>query len=137
MPSASACWIALFIRLATSLTALKRMPAHELLDLAEECGIQEGVARQRKQDVIFNLLKVLCRLVALQLAAQAQQSFLVLVDKIFDREVFHGTIQLVKAAALACVRSLEVEIHVGADRCRFRLDRLFDTVDDGGQTADP
>jgi transcription termination factor Rho len=45
----------------TSLTALKRMPAHELLDLAEECGIQEGVARARKQDVIFNLLKVLCR----------------------------------------------------------------------------
>src|SRR5688572_25575471 len=45
----------------TSLTALKRMPAHELLDLAEECGIQEGVARQRKQDVIFNPLKVLCR----------------------------------------------------------------------------
>jgi transcription termination factor Rho len=45
----------------TSLTQLKRMPAHELLDLAETCGIQEGVARQRKQDVIFNLLKVLCR----------------------------------------------------------------------------
>ena len=45
----------------TSLTQLKRMPAHELLDLAEVCGIQEGVARQRKQDVIFNLLKVLCR----------------------------------------------------------------------------
>ncbi len=45
----------------SSLTALKRMPAHELLDLAEACGIQEGVARQRKQDVIFNLLKVLAR----------------------------------------------------------------------------
>jgi transcription termination factor Rho len=45
----------------TSLTQLKRMSADALLDLAEVCGIQEGVARARKQDVIFNLLKVLCR----------------------------------------------------------------------------
>ena len=45
----------------TSLTELKRMPAAALVDLAEVCGIQEGVARARKQDVIFSLLKVLCR----------------------------------------------------------------------------
>jgi len=45
----------------TSLTELKRMPAQALIDLAEQCGIQEGVARARKQDVIFALLKVLCR----------------------------------------------------------------------------
>jgi len=45
----------------TSLTQLKRMNADQLLDLAEACGIGEGVARQRKQDIIFNLLKVLCR----------------------------------------------------------------------------
>jgi transcription termination factor Rho len=45
----------------TSLTELKRMNAQQLLDLAETLGIQEGVARARKQDVIFNLLKVLCR----------------------------------------------------------------------------
>jgi transcription termination factor Rho len=45
----------------TSLTALKRMNAEGLLALGEQCGIQEGVARQRKQDIIFNLLKVLCR----------------------------------------------------------------------------
>ncbi|MFO0041382.1 MAG: transcription termination factor Rho [Pseudomonadota bacterium] len=45
----------------TSLTALKRMNAESLLALSEQCGIQEGVARLRKQDIIFNLLKVLCR----------------------------------------------------------------------------
>jgi transcription termination factor Rho len=45
----------------TSLTQLKRMNADQLLDLADACGIGEGVARQRKQDIIFNLLKVLCR----------------------------------------------------------------------------
>ncbi len=45
----------------TSLTALKRMNAEQLLNLAEQCGVLESVARSRKQDVIFNLLKVLCR----------------------------------------------------------------------------
>jgi transcription termination factor Rho len=44
-----------------SLADLKRMPAHKLLDIAEQLGIGEGVARLRKQDVIFNLLKVLTR----------------------------------------------------------------------------
>ncbi|NLW97912.1 MAG: transcription termination factor Rho, partial [Xanthomonadaceae bacterium] len=39
---------------------LKRMPAHKLLDIAEQLNI-EGVARARKQDVIFALLKVLTR----------------------------------------------------------------------------
>ncbi len=45
----------------TSLTQLKRMPAFALVELAEALGIQEGVARARKQDVIFNILKVLTR----------------------------------------------------------------------------
>jgi len=45
----------------TSLTALKRMNAEGLLALSEQCGIVEGVARLRKQDIVFNLLKVLCR----------------------------------------------------------------------------
>ncbi|HET7844690.1 MAG TPA: transcription termination factor Rho [Xanthomonadales bacterium] len=45
----------------TSLTELKRMNAEQLMELAETMGISEGVARARKQDVIFNLLKVLCR----------------------------------------------------------------------------
>ncbi|WP_447940869.1 transcription termination factor Rho [Pseudoxanthomonas mexicana] len=44
-----------------SLGDLKRMPAPRLLDLAEQLNIQEGVARARKQDVIFALLKVLTR----------------------------------------------------------------------------
>ena len=44
-----------------SLSDLKRMPAPKLLDLAEQLNIQEGVARARKQDVIFALLKVLTR----------------------------------------------------------------------------
>ncbi len=44
-----------------SLADLKRMPAHKLLDIAEQLGIGEGVARLRKQDVIFHLLKVLTR----------------------------------------------------------------------------
>ncbi len=43
-----------------SLGDLKRMPAHKLLDIAEQLNI-EGVARARKQDVIFALLKVLTR----------------------------------------------------------------------------
>ncbi|HET6604739.1 MAG TPA: transcription termination factor Rho [Xanthomonadaceae bacterium] len=44
-----------------SLSELKRKPAQELLDMAEELGIHEGVARARKQDVTFQLLKVLTR----------------------------------------------------------------------------
>ncbi|MGO1000654.1 transcription termination factor Rho [Lysobacter sp. CA196] len=44
-----------------SLGDLKRMPAPKLLDLADQLSIQEGVARARKQDVIFALLKVLTR----------------------------------------------------------------------------
>jgi transcription termination factor Rho len=45
----------------TSLTALKRMSPAALLDLAEKIGIHEGVARARKQDVNFSILKVLTR----------------------------------------------------------------------------
>ncbi len=44
-----------------NLTELKRKPASALLDLAESLGIQEGVARARKQDVIFNILKAHAR----------------------------------------------------------------------------
>ncbi|QIK80973.1 transcription termination factor Rho [Lysobacter sp. HDW10] len=44
-----------------SLSDLKRMPAAKLLDIAEQLQIQEGVARARKQDVIFAVLKVLTR----------------------------------------------------------------------------
>ena len=44
-----------------SLGDLKRMPAQKLLDIAEQLGISETVARARKQDVIFALLKVLTR----------------------------------------------------------------------------
>ena len=44
-----------------SLTEMKRMPAFRLLDLAEKLNLHEGVARMRKQDVIFQLLKVLSR----------------------------------------------------------------------------
>ncbi|MGX5731509.1 transcription termination factor Rho [Pseudoxanthomonas beigongshangi] len=44
-----------------SLGDLKRMPAPKLLEIAEQLNIQEGVARARKQDVIFALLKVLTR----------------------------------------------------------------------------
>ncbi|MCB1747787.1 MAG: transcription termination factor Rho, partial [Gammaproteobacteria bacterium] len=39
-----------------NLTELKQKPASELVDLADELGI-EGVARSRKQDVIFSILK--------------------------------------------------------------------------------
>jgi len=39
-----------------NLTELKRKPAAELVDLADELGI-EGIARSRKQDVIFSILK--------------------------------------------------------------------------------
>jgi len=44
-----------------SLSDLKGMPAHQLMDIAEQLQIHEGVARARKQDVIFHLLKVLTR----------------------------------------------------------------------------
>ncbi len=44
-----------------SLGDLKRMPAQKLLDIAEQLNISEGVARARKQDVIFAVLKVLTR----------------------------------------------------------------------------
>ena len=39
-----------------NLTELKQKPASELVDLADEMGL-EGVARSRKQDVIFSILK--------------------------------------------------------------------------------
>lgn len=44
-----------------SLNDLKRLPTHKLLEIAEQLNIHEGVARARKQDVIFTLLKVLTR----------------------------------------------------------------------------
>jgi len=44
-----------------SLGDLKRMPAQKLFDIAEQLGISDSVARARKQDVIFALLKVLTR----------------------------------------------------------------------------
>jgi transcription termination factor Rho len=44
-----------------SLSDLKRMPTPRLLEVAEQLQIQEGVARARKQDVIFAVLKVLTR----------------------------------------------------------------------------
>ncbi|MEZ5465278.1 MAG: transcription termination factor Rho [Lysobacteraceae bacterium] len=44
-----------------SLGELKRKPAHELMEMADELGIREGVARARKQDVTFQLLRVLTR----------------------------------------------------------------------------
>ena len=43
------------------LNELKRKPAFELLKLAEELGIQEGVARARKQDIVFLILKAHAR----------------------------------------------------------------------------
>ena len=43
------------------LNELKRKPAQQLLDLAEELGIQEGVARARKQDIVFMILKAHAR----------------------------------------------------------------------------
>ncbi len=39
-----------------NLTELKRKPASEIVDIADEMGL-EGVARSRKQDVIFSILK--------------------------------------------------------------------------------
>ncbi len=44
-----------------NLTELKRMKAPQLLEFAESLGVQEGVARARKQDVIFNVLKAHAR----------------------------------------------------------------------------
>jgi transcription termination factor Rho len=44
------------------LNELKRKPATALLALAEDLGIQEGIARARKQDVIFLILKAHARL---------------------------------------------------------------------------
>nr|WP_245889882.1 transcription termination factor Rho [Fulvimonas soli] len=44
-----------------NLTELKRKNAVQLLEFAESLGIREGVARQRKQDVIFNILKAHAR----------------------------------------------------------------------------
>jgi transcription termination factor Rho len=43
------------------LNELKRKPAFDLLKLAEELGIQEGVARARKQDIVFLILKAHAR----------------------------------------------------------------------------
>ena len=48
------------VRRSMSLTDLKKKPIHELVQVAESLGI-ENVARQRKQDVIFSLLKVHAR----------------------------------------------------------------------------
>ncbi|HEX5754847.1 MAG TPA: transcription termination factor Rho [Arenimonas sp.] len=44
-----------------SLTDLKRMPTWKLLEIADQLNLHEGVARMRKQDVTFQLLKVLTR----------------------------------------------------------------------------
>ncbi|MEO8802785.1 MAG: transcription termination factor Rho [Rudaea sp.] len=44
------------------LNELKRKPAQELLNLADSLSIQEGVARARKQDIIFLILKAHARL---------------------------------------------------------------------------
>jgi transcription termination factor Rho len=39
-----------------NLTELKRKPASEIIQIAEEMGL-EGAARSRKQDIVFNILK--------------------------------------------------------------------------------
>ncbi len=44
-----------------SLTDLKRMHPNQLLDIAEQIGLGDSVARLRKQDVTFALLKALTR----------------------------------------------------------------------------
>ncbi|HXS04234.1 MAG TPA: transcription termination factor Rho [Rhodanobacter sp.] len=44
-----------------NLTELKRKNAIQLLDFAESLGLHEGIARARKQDVIFNVLKAHAR----------------------------------------------------------------------------
>ncbi len=43
-----------------NLTELKKMPAQELVDLAQSMGV-EGSARSRKQDVIFGVLKAVAK----------------------------------------------------------------------------
>jgi len=43
------------------LNELKRKPAYQLLKMAEDLGIQEGVARARKQDIVFLILKAHAR----------------------------------------------------------------------------
>jgi len=43
------------------LNELKRKPAHLLLKMAEELGVQEGAARARKQDIVFLILKAHAR----------------------------------------------------------------------------
>ena len=48
------------VRRLMSLTELKKKPIHELVQMAEALGL-ENVARQRKQDVIFSLLKAHAR----------------------------------------------------------------------------
>jgi transcription termination factor Rho len=47
-------------RSAMSLTVLKNKPVHELVGMAETMGL-ENMARQRKQDVIFSILKAHAR----------------------------------------------------------------------------
>jgi transcription termination factor Rho len=47
-------------RSAMSLTMLKAKPVHELVTMAESMGL-ENMARQRKQDVIFSILKAHAR----------------------------------------------------------------------------
>jgi len=44
-----------------NLTELKRKNATQLLEFAESLGVNEGVARARRQDVIFNVLKAHAR----------------------------------------------------------------------------
>ncbi len=44
-----------------NLNELKRKPAHELLKISDDLGIQEGVARARKQDIVFLILKAHAR----------------------------------------------------------------------------
>ncbi|MEO7052337.1 MAG: transcription termination factor Rho [Rhodanobacter sp.] len=44
-----------------NLTELKRMKAPQLLEFAESLGVYEGIARARKQDVVFNVLKAHAR----------------------------------------------------------------------------
>ena len=39
-----------------NLTALKQKPVAELLEMAEQMGL-DNMARSRKQDIIFSLLK--------------------------------------------------------------------------------
>ena len=39
-----------------NLTELKQMPAPALMEIAQEMGV-EGIARSRKQDIIFSILK--------------------------------------------------------------------------------